>query len=103
MDRKMIGIENIQLIGNEVAIRWNDGREDFYPMDRLRALSPSAETQGERDLLGQAISSHQQGKDFTGVRVESWNPVGGYGLQFHFSDGHKTGIYSFDYLREISG
>lgn len=98
----MTGIEDIQLIGDEVAVRWKDGSEDFYKMERLRALSPSAETQGERDLLGNAIGSDQIGKDFTGVRVAGWNPVGGYGIQFHFSDQHKTGIYTFDYLKKIA-
>ena len=93
--------ETIQLIGNEVAIRWDDGEEDFLPMDRLRALSPSAETQGERDLLGNLIGGGEPGRDFTGVTVTGWAPVGGYAIQFTFSDGHQTGLYSFDYLREV--
>lgn len=97
----MTGISNIQIIGDEVAVRWQDDSESYFKMDRLRALSPSAETQGERDLLGQQISSDQRGKDFSGVTVTGWVPVGGYGIQFHFSDGHRTGIYTFDYLREI--
>jgi len=97
----MVALANIQLIGSEVAIIWNDEREDYFPMDRLRALSPSAETQGERDLLGRPISADEKGRDFTGVRVLGWVLVGAYGIQFHFSDGHRTGIFSFDYLRRI--
>ena len=98
----MTGIEDIQIIGEEVAVRWRDGSENFYRMDRLRALSPSAETQGEKDLLGKPIGGDRGDRDFSGVRVTGWNPVGGYAIQFHFSDGHNTGIYSFDYLREIA-
>ena len=98
----MTGIREIQIIGDEVAIKWEDDSETFHPMDRLRALSPSAETQGEKDLLGKAISPHQQGRDFSGVTVTGWNFVGGYAIQFQFSDGHKTGIYSFDYLKQIA-
>lgn len=97
----MTGIDEIQLIGEEVAVRWSDGSESFYRMDRLRAASPSAETQGETDLLGNPISGNQLGRDFSGVRVVSWNPIGGYAIQFHFSDGHKSGLYSFDLLREL--
>ena len=97
----MLSPTNIQLIGSEVAILWNDDREDYFPMDQLRARSPSAETQGERDLLGRPITGDEKGRDFTGVRVQSWAPVGAYGIQFHFSDGHRTGIFSFDYLRQI--
>lgn len=93
--------ENIQLIGQEVAIRWADGVEDYLPMDRLRALSPSAETAGERDLLGNLIGGGEPGRDFTGVTVVGYAPIGGYAIQFQFSDGHRTGIYSFNYLRQI--
>ena len=93
--------EDIQFIGTEVAIRWSDGTEDFVAMDKLRALSPSAETQGERDLLGNLIGGGEPGRDFTGVTVTGYAPVGGYAIQFQFSDGHRTGIYSFDYLRKI--
>jgi len=98
----MTGYEDIQLIGNEVAIRWKDGTENYYPMDRLRALSPSAETQGERDLLGHRIGGGPVHRDFSGVTVVGWNPVGSYAIQFRFSDGHNTGIYSFDYLKKIA-
>ncbi len=98
----MTGISDIQIIGNEVAIRWADGSDDFYKMDRLRALSPSAETQGEKDLLGNPISGDQKDKDFSGITVLGWQQVGGYALQFHFSDGHKTGLYSYEYLKDIA-
>ncbi len=98
----MKSIKDLQLIGSEVAISWSDGSESYFPMDKLRAASPSAETQGEKDLLGNAISGDQKGVDFTGVTVEGWQPVGGYAIQFFFSDGHKTGIYSFDYLTALS-
>ncbi|MEM9283734.1 MAG: DUF971 domain-containing protein [Verrucomicrobiota bacterium] len=98
----MVGIQDIQIIGNEVAIRWLDDSENYYLMDRLRALSPSAETAGEKDLLGHAISGDQKGQSFDGVTVTGWQAVGGYAIQFSFSDGHKTGIYSFEYLKKIA-
>ncbi|MDF1755987.1 MAG: DUF971 domain-containing protein [Verrucomicrobiales bacterium] len=98
----MLKIKDIQFIGPEVAIKWEDDSEGYIAMDRLRALSPSAETQGERDLLGNPISGDQKGKDFSGVTVTGWAPVGGYAIQFSFSDGHKTGLYTFEYLKEIT-
>ena len=97
----MLKVTDIQFIGTEVPIKWEDDSEGFIEMDKLRALSPSAETKGERDLLGNQISPDQVGKDFSGVTVTGWAPVGGYAIQFVFSDGHNTGIYTFDYLREI--
>jgi DUF971 family protein len=98
----MTGIQDIQLIGDLVAIRWADASETYHRMDRLRSLSPSAETSGERDLLGRELVATDKGRDFTGVTVLAWSLVGNYAIQFRFSDGHNTGLYSFEYLREIA-
>lgn len=92
---------NIQIIGNELAILWGDGREDYYPMDKLRAYSPSAENMGERDILGNLYGGTDQ-TEFPGVVVEDWKIIGNYAIQFIFSDRHNTGLYSFQYLRDLS-
>ncbi len=91
---------NIQLIGNEVAIRWEDGAESYFTAEKLRAASPSAETQGERDIFGQKYGGNGP-KSFEGVTVVSWAKIGNYAIQFRFSDGHSTGLYSYDYLRKL--
>ncbi len=96
----MITPENIAVIGEQVAIRWSDGVEDYLPMERLRAWSPSAENVGERDLLGKQYGGTDQ-KEFPGVTVRGWNIIGGYAIQFQFSDGHNTGLYSYEYLRKL--
>ena len=91
----------IQVIGSELAIKWSDNTEDYYAMERLRGLSPSAENMGEQDLLGNTYGGDSRER-FPGVRVDGWQQVGGYALLFTFSDGHKTGIYSYSYLKKIS-
>jgi DUF971 family protein len=93
---------NVQLIGNEVAIAWSDGGETYYPFEQLRAASPSAANQGERDILGNQYGGDGP-KKFPGVRVLGWERVGNYALRFDFSDGHNSGLYSFEYLRKIAG
>jgi len=92
---------NIQLIGKEVAIAWDDGVESYYSFEKLRAASPSAETQGERDILGNQYGGGT-GRNFFGVQVLGWERVGNYAICFSFSDGHRTGLYSFDYLRKLA-
>ena len=92
--------ELIQAIGAEIAIRWDDGSESYHPMEFLRANSPSAENQGESDLLGNRIGGSDQ-TDFTGVRVTGWEIIGGYAVQFTFSDGHNTGLFSYELLKEL--
>lgn len=91
----------VQIIGDEVAVVWSDGVETYFRSEALRAASPSAENVGERDILG-----NQYGGDgpsqFPGVTVEGWEQVGNYALRFDFSDGHRTGLYSFSYLRDLA-
>ncbi len=94
--------QNIQLIGSEVAIAWNDGTETYFPAGALRAASPSAETRGEQDILGNQYGGGAPGK-FDGVQVLGWERVGNYALRFEFSDGHRTGLYSHDYLLQLAG
>ena len=96
----MTKLEHIEAIGDLIALRWQDGVEHYIPMERLRAWSPSAENTGERDLLGNQIGGTDQ-KHFPGVMVKGWRVVGGYAVQFDFSDGHSTGIYSWEYLRAL--
>ena len=92
---------NVQIIGQEVAIVWDDGVESYLPFEKLRAASPSAETQGERDIFGQQYGG-SGAKHFPGVEVLGWERVGNYALRFDFSDGHRTGLYSYDLLRKLA-
>jgi DUF971 family protein len=92
---------NIQRIGQEIAIAWDDGAETYHPFEKLRAASPSASNVGERDILGNQYGGDGP-KRFPGVEVLGWERVGNYALRFDFSDGHRTGLYSFDYLRSLA-
>lgn len=92
---------NIQLIGLEVAIMWSDGSETYFTGEMLRAASPSAENVGERDVLGNQYGGDGPTK-FPGVTVEGWEIVGNYAVRFEFSDGHRTGLYSYAYLQDLA-
>src|SRR3989442_11783049 len=78
-----------------VEIAFSDGRSFRLPFEFLRVHSPSAEVRGHGP--GQEIL--QTGK--RGIDVSSLEPVGSYAIQPVFSDGHSTGIYSWDYLYEL--
>jgi DUF971 family protein len=69
-----------------------DGRSFRLPFELLRVYSPSAEVRGHGP--GQEVL--QVGK--RNVDIDSVEPVGHYAIQPRFSDGHATGIYSWDYL-----
>lgn len=91
---------SIALIGDIVALVWPDGREDYLPMELLRARSPSADNKGEPDIFGR-IHGADPRTEFPGVRVDGYEFVGNYSLRFTFSDGHATGLFTFPYLLAI--
>lgn len=73
-------------------IAFADGRSFRLPCEFLRVYSPSAEVRGHGP--GQEVLQVGK-KDVDITRIE---PVGSYAVQFTFSDGHDTGIYSWDLL-----
>ena len=92
---------NIQQIGNELAIQWNDGTESFLDLQFLRRACPCAACGGEPDVLGNVmrpdVSYSKNSFELSGFQI-----VGGYALQPRWADGHDTGIYSFQYLRRLA-
>ena|ERR1700719_4739298 len=92
---------NIQQIGNELAIQWNDGAESYFDLEFLRCACPCAACGGEPDVLGN-ISRPKVSYGPASFDLTSFEIVGGYALQPRWRDGHGTGIYSFQYLRRLS-
>jgi len=76
-------------------VSFSDGRRFELPYEFLRVYSPSAEVRGHGP--GQEVLQVGK-KDVDILRLE---PVGSYAVQPHFSDGHGTGIYSWDYLYDL--
>jgi len=76
-------------------IAFNDGKRFRFPFEFLRVFSPSAEVRGH----GPGQERLQVGK--RDVTIQSVDTVGHYAVQPIFSDGHDTGLYSWDYLYEL--
>jgi len=78
-------------------IAWADGRACEYEAASLRRACPCAqcvdEWTGERTLKPQAVAED--------IEIGDLSIVGRYALNFRWSDGHETGIYSFQYLRDL--
>jgi DUF971 family protein len=91
---------NIQIIGNEFAIAWNDGGETFLTLETLRRACPCAACGGEPDVLGK-IERPLVSYDGRSFALRGWQIVGGYAWQPVWQDGHATGLYSFDFLRRL--
>ncbi len=85
-----------------LTIRWDDGRESFYPIAYLRRMSPSAEMRELRkSMKTNPLTILPKGAGSSDVRAINAEMVGNYAIRITFSDGHSTGIYTWSYLREI--
>jgi DUF971 family protein len=91
--------------GEGVDITWTDSHTSHYPFSYLRDLCPCAICNDEREKKSRSAFSSP-----TSVELRMFKPrvtakgaqgVGNYAVQITFSDGHATGIYSFEHLREI--
>src|SRR4051794_16707980 len=76
-------------------VTFGDGTVYRLPCEFLRVHSPSAEVRGHGP--GQEVL--QVGKQ--NVNITAIEPVGAYGVRLIFTDGHDTGLYSWDYLLEL--
>ena len=92
--------KNIQLIGNKLAIVWEDDSESYFSSEFLRRHSTSAENIGEKDIFGNKYGGTDK-KDFPGITIQSWDFLGNYAIRPVFSDGHNSGIYSWEYLKAL--
>ena len=97
MDRKTPRPTEIHLhqASRMLDVTFDDGRAFSLPCEYLRVFSPSAEVRGHGP--GQEVL--QVGK--AQVNISAIDPVGVYAVKFVFTDGHDTGIYSWDYLYDL--
>ncbi|MGH7824152.1 MAG: gamma-butyrobetaine hydroxylase-like domain-containing protein [Candidatus Binatia bacterium] len=76
-----------------IRITWDDGHVGEYAEAYLRGWCPCAMCQG-----------HGPGQKFISVenaKLQDIHAVGNYAVEFHWQDGHSTGIYAYDYLRSL--
>ena len=93
---------NIQQIGDELALKWEDGTESFISLEQLRRHCLCAGCKGEVDIMGNLYKGPDRPLTPEAFRLVRLARVGGYALQPVWADGHSTGIYSFEYLRKLA-
>jgi len=77
---------------NLLEISFSDGFRAALPAEYLRVESPSAEVQGHIPAQRQLVAGKRD------VAITGIEPTGNYAVRLTFSDGHDTGIFSWDYL-----
>ncbi len=78
-----------------VQVRFDDGSDFDLPAEYLRVLSPSAEVQGHSPEQRQTVAGKSE------VSISAIDPVGNYAVRLTFSDGHNTGLYTWNYLHTL--
>lgn len=78
-----------------LSVTFDDGAQFALPAELLRVLSPSAEVQGHSPEQRVTVPGKKN------VRIVQMEPVGTYAVRITFDDGHNTGLYMWDYLRDL--
>ena len=78
-----------------LAVAFDNGETFALPAEYLRVKSPSAEVQGHAPEERKTVGGKRN------VQILEVLPVGNYAVRLVFDDMHSTGIYSWDYLREL--
>jgi len=95
----------VDLKKGEVQIKWQDGHSSVYSLEFLRKNCPCALCEEERKKV-ESTPLYVMSPDLASAKggLDSSRPVekvGQYALQFFWADGHRSGIYTYEYLREI--
>jgi DUF971 family protein len=93
---------DIQIIGQELAIKWDSGEESFIALEKLRRACPCAGCAGERDIMGNVYKAPDKPLTPLAFQLRDIKHVGGYALQPRWGDGHATGLYSYDYIQRVA-
>lgn len=88
--------------GNTLAVEWSDTHHSAYPYQYLRDHCPCATCTGNgREAAPRPATPGTLPIYGTPLKAEKAELVGRYAVQIFWSDGHSTGIYTFNYLREL--
>ena len=87
----------------EMEIEWKAGNTHRLPLEVVRGFCPCAVCVAQRSSEGQRSDLHVLSAEEESIttNVAGVTPVGRYAIQIKWSDGHDTGIYTFDYLKSL--
>ena len=81
---------------NQLSILFEDGALATIAAKTLRVQSPSAEVRGHGSQRPPPVTGKEN------VKITRLEPVGNYAVRVVFDDGHDSGLYSWDYLKDLS-
>jgi len=97
-----ISIENYEVVNNLLLVTFTDSTEAVINIKQLRQRCPCASCEGEKDTLGNLYKGPEQKLNDNSFIISGLQPVGYYGIRPFWKDGHNTGIFTVQLLKEIS-
>lgn len=85
---------NLSPSKKDIQVTYKDNLVLIISSENLRKFSPSAENKNKSIKL-------EEGNDFKNILINKIEGVGNYAIRIHFSDGHSTGIFSWDYIYDL--
>ena len=94
--------DDIIVVGDNIAIKWNDGAESFISNQELRGKCPCANCSGESDVFGNVYKGVDSTPDSKKKYIiDRYMNIGHYAIRIMWGDGHSAGIYSFTFLKSF--
>jgi DUF971 family protein len=92
----------MQVVGQELAVKWPDGSEQFVRLETLRRFCPCAACMGEKDIFGKLYKPPERPYRAGAFELSALHAVGGYAVQPVWKDGHNTGLFTWEWLRRVA-
>ena len=90
----------IKRLPDAIAVQWNDGQRSEYSYQLLRQKCPCARCKSEKSDKN-PLRLLPSGPSLKDLKVADIQLVGRYAIRLTWNDGHKTGIYTFEFLRSL--
>ncbi|MAQ43534.1 MAG: hypothetical protein CMG25_03510 [Candidatus Marinimicrobia bacterium] len=93
---------NIVIMNDQIAIKWNDASESLIDNKTLRLQCPCANCSGESDVFGNIYKSNNlKTNNENQYLINRYIYIGHYAIRIVWRDGHNAGIYSFEFLKSL--
>lgn len=97
-----LSIKEYEIMNDLLLVSFTDRTEAVIPLKKLRTMCPCASCAGETDALGNVYKDKPQILKDNSFNIKGMQPVGYYGIRPFWGDGHNTGIFTVELLKELS-
>lgn len=94
-------INDIMLLEDEIAVKWDDNHETYISLKTLRDKCPCAFCSGEKDVFGNVYKGPKKELPYIAYKINNFKKIGHYAIRFFWNDNHSDGLYTYNLLRTL--